>query len=161
MHDFKDKDGVSWTIDLSLSAVWRIEAYDFGRALHVDEPTFVAFFPPQADLFTSLITNPAVCFGMIWCCVEEQAKDREINNELEFAKRFDGDAIERARLALYEELPNFYSRSRISLQTLIGRYEETWEIINDRLQKKIDTLMTRETLEKMVDQEMDKIKLDG
>lgn len=161
MHEFKDKNGTSWKVDLSLTAIWRIEAYDFSRAMHVAGPAYLQFFPPQDDLFTTKITDPAVCFGIVWCCVEPEAKERGIDNELAFAELFDGDAIERARLALYEELPNFYSRSRISLRTLIGRYEETWEIINDRLQKKINQLMTREAMEKMVDQEMEKIQITG
>ena len=158
MHIFKDKEGTEWVIDLSLGTAKQIEAYDFAPAFHVEGPVYINFIEPDEKLFTELITQTSICFGMIWCCCRKQAEARGINNELEFFERFDGEAVERAKLAFYEELPLFFSNRKTSLQSLIGTYLETQKMLDRKLQQMIPKVLSPEKMEAVVDRELEKMQ---
>ncbi len=165
MKTFQDKFGQTWVIDLDLFKARQIEAYDFGPALKLEEEHFISFFPPQEDLFNSLITDPAVCFGMIWVLVQDQlphrtyeVKDEKgsvtsypIQSELDFTRCFDGEVISKARLAFYEELPDFFPQMKITLNNLISRYSRAEELIDERTSKAVTKKMSDQELEKEID----------
>lgn len=162
MHTFKDRNGTEWIIDLDLSLVRQIECYNFGPALSPREaasgeevaPHYISFFPPQEDLLTDIITNPAVCFGMVWCCVRAQAKERGIEDEMDFARLFKGDHIRDARLAFYKELPDFFPEMATTLTTLIERFSRTNEVADRKVAARLMEVMGDERIEELVDREL-------
>ena len=160
MHSFKDKNGTDWIIDLNLETIRFIESCNFGQALRKDDNYYIQMWPPQEDLFTEIITNPAVAFGMIWCCCREQAAERNIKSEEEFARLFNGQAAQDSRLALYEELPDFFPEMRTTLKALIDRYSRIHQIADQKLGKKATEMMSDEMLEKEVDKAIAKIQKD-
>lgn len=160
MRTFKDKTGQEWIVELTLDKVKYIESYDFAEALGEPSPCHIRMFPPEEDLFTTKITNPAVCFSMIWCIVREQAASRGIEDELAFAKLFDGRTMQDARLAFYEELPDFFPEMMTTLRTLIGTYSKVQKIADKKLNQKAMKHLSDEQIEKMVEEEINK-RLEG
>jgi len=162
MHTFKDNKGETWNIDLTLAGIRRIEAADFSEPLKKkgDEVFHINFFPPEDDLFTNLITNPSVCFQMLWCVLEEEAVDRGIGNMEEFAALFGGDEIAAARLAFYEELPPFFPEMTTSLKALTEKYSLVHQKADAAIAKKMDTLLSEKAIENEVSKIVDKIEFN-
>lgn len=152
MHTFKDKHGTDWTVDLTLNQIRRIEAADFSPAFHSDEPQYIRFFPPQENLFTEVITNPAVAFGIVWICCQQQAEERGIKTEEEFANLFNGKALQDSRIAFYEELPDFFPEMATTLAALVERFTTIQKRADQKLSEGTKRIMNDE----IVDREIDK-----
>ena len=150
MQTFKDKDGKDWIIDLNLSHIKLMEAHDYSEISRYNK---IKFLPPQEDLFTEVITNPAVCFTMVWCCCQKQATEVGIETELQFAERFNGETIQNSRIAMYEELPPFFPEQQTTLEALISRY--------GKIQKMADTGMRKILDEKLGDKELEDLMEEG
>lgn len=154
MHTFKDKDGIQWEVDLNLSHIRYLESVDFSLATN-GEFEHIKFIPPQENLFSHVITNPAICFEIVWACCKNQAEKRDINTIEEFASKFDGRALQESRIAVYEELPPFFPENLTSLKALISRYSSIQRIadegIVDLLNKKIGDKELRELVQEELD----------
>jgi len=162
MQLFKDNTGDEWHVDLNLGHILQIEAYDFTQALHKPEeegPTHIQFFPPDEELFTTLVLQSAVCFSMIWCAVRAEAEQRNITNELEFAKRFNGDTMAAARKAFLEELANFFPEMRTTLMILIEKFSAMTKMVDEKLSKKTEEMLGSK-MEAVIDEEIAKLSLD-
>lgn len=161
MNTFKDKYDQSWTIDLDLQKARVIENYNFSQALRTQEEFYIQFFPPQENLFDELLTNTAVCFGMIWCLVKEQLDNKNyrdvqsnkhpITNEEDFARCFDGEALDRARLALYAELPDFFLDQKITLTTLRDRTKRAFEIADEKMAARLAERLSDSQITRLID----------
>lgn len=161
MHSFNDKEGTEWTIELNLGNAMLIEAHDFTHSLgDGEEPVKIKFLTPQDDLFTDVITNDAACFDMIWCCCKEQAERIGIKNQYEFAKRLTGKSIADARLAFYEELPNFFHRQETTLRALIKRFSSLQAMASKKIGQAMEEELDHLDLEKMLDAEIEKAKAE-
>jgi len=162
MHTFKDNKGNEWVVDLTLAGIRRIEASDFSEALgkEGDEPFHIHFFPPEDDLFTTLITNPAVCFQMLWCVLQADIDSREVGSMEEFAELFGGKEIAEARLAFYEELPPFFPEMATSLTALIDRYSKIHEKADQAIAKKMQTLLSDKRIDNEITNIVDKMEFN-
>lgn len=152
MHVFKDKNGTEWAIDLTLDKIRHIEAADFSAAFHAEEPRHIQFFPPQDDLFTDIITNPAVAFGMVWICCQQQANDRGIQTEEEFANLFNGKSLQDSRIAFYEELPGFFPEMATTLAALVERFTTIQKRVDQKLSEGTKRLISEERVDRVIDE---------
>lgn len=161
MHSFTDKEGKEWIIELNLGNAMLIEAHDFTHSLGNGEDALrIKFLTPQDNLFNEVITNDAACFDMIWCCCKEQAEKSGIKNQYEFAKRLTGKSIADARLAFYEELPNFFQRQETSLRALIKRFSSLQALATKKIGEAMEEQLDHLDLEKMLDAEIEKAKME-
>lgn len=159
MHTFKDKDGMEWNVELNLGNALKIEAHDFTHSLGDGEGRLkIKFLDPQDNLFQEIITHDAACFDMIWCCVQEQAAARGITTIYEFAKRLTGKSIADARLAFYEELPNFFHRQETTLKALIKRFSSLQDMASQKIGRAVEEELATLDLEKMLDEEIAKAR---
>lgn len=158
MHVFKDKNGTEWTIDLTLDKIRRIEAADFAAAFHSDAPQSIQFFPPQDDLFTDIITNPAVAFGMVWLCCQQQAEERNIKTEEEFTNLFNGKSLQESRIAFYEELPDFFPEMATTLVALVERFTTIQKRADQKLGEGTQRLMSNERVDREIDKAIAKVE---
>jgi hypothetical protein len=161
MHSFNDKTGTEWIIELHLGNAMLIEAHDFTHSLgNGEDPVRVKFLTPQDDLFNEVITNDAACFDMIWCCCKEQAEKIGVTNQYEFAKRLTGKSIADARLAFYEELPNFFHRQETTLRALIKRFSSLQIMATKKIGQAMEEELEHLDLEKILDLEIEKAKTE-
>ena len=150
MKTFKDTKGNEWVINLTLADLQNIESYNFQHALHMENPYYINFFPADPDLFTDLLVNPRICFPAIWVVCKEQAEQREITNELEFAKLFGPRTINEARIAFLEELPPFFPEMESSLQAIVARYKQATKIADEELTNEVEKSLTDDEIRKIL-----------
>lgn len=142
MHTFKDKDGTEWILDLSMARAMEIEGYDFGQALGDYDPEtrgynprYIKFINPEESSFQTYLHDSKMNFTIVWILCRKQAEQRGVNNMLEFAERFDGEAIDRSRIALWEEMANFFQGQKTMLRTLIEHYSKNRAEADQRISK--------------------------
>jgi len=158
MKTFKDKEGTSWTLDLNLGAAMKIESYDVAEAVGKESPYHLKFLDSDDAAFQLYLTNTKVCFTIIWCCCEKQAKSRDITDEIEFASRFDGETWDLARMAMMEELINFFPRKAITLRALIQKYCEVMATQDRVMGEAIQKHISAENLQKLEAQVMEDVE---
>lgn len=162
MQTFKDKYGQEWILDMDLSSIRICEAREF--------PTIgkITFFPPTEN-FYALLGQTEVSFGLVWCLCKDQLegktfipkgkKDSQpITDEEQFAHCFDGEVLEQSRIALFEELANFFPQMRTTLKTLIERYSSLTKIVDRKTSDRMKTEMSDEKMEQMIDKTFDGIE---
>jgi hypothetical protein len=115
---FKDRQDKAWDLTLTVGTV---------RAVR-DRVGVDLFDAATGEPFVQIAGSPELLVDTIWAIVEDQAADAEID-EVAFAKRLDGGAIERATEALIEAVIGFFGRP--------GQREILGEIRN-----KVDTILT-------------------
>ena len=163
MQTFKDKYGQEWLLDMDLSSVRLMEAREFPNLGKI------TFFPPTEN-FYQLLGQTEVSFGMIWCLCKDQLEGKTfikgntetsapITNEEEFAHCFNGETLEQSRIALFEELANFFPQMRITLTTLIERYSSLTKMVDRKTATKMTTEMSDDKMEQMIDQALDEAEL--
>lgn len=162
MQSFKDKNGQDWDLGITLFDILRIEAYDFSICYTATgrEPPFIdeegryhiQMNPPAENLFSELITDPAVCFAMIWIICQEQAEKREIKTELEFSRLFTGATCMEARAAFYKELPDFFPQMKTTLKTLLDRMLKFQEVADTRISREVETVLSDEEMHRVIEE---------
>lgn len=140
MHTFKDKKDQEWSMDLDLSKAMEIEGYDFSQAMgkELDQPHYIKFLNAEDALFQEILYDTRICYTFIWVLCKDQAAEHNIDDILEFAKRFDGETLDRARMALGGELINFFPRQKTTLTALIENISNTRSKVDERLGKLLD-----------------------
>ena len=149
MHVFKDKDGVEWQISMDLSIAMKIDGFDFAEALDKESPYHIHFMDSDDEMFQLYLTNTRVCFTMVWLCCEEQAKQRGYNDMLQFGRIFNGQAWDDARMALMEELPDFFPRRATTLRVLTRKYSEVMAAQDKTMAEAIEQSVSTEKLNEM------------
>jgi len=158
MKIFRDDVNAEWTLELLRPQFRRVQA-----ELQIDLLDI-----GNQQLWPRLIDDPALLVDLAWVLLREQAESREID-ELEFARRLRGDALDRFADLLLEELIDFFpSRRRQMLRaalaktrTLMARHQEHARTILDspRLEQLVDLQLERMGLE--IDQEIDRLTTGG
>lgn len=167
MHTFKDKKNREWTIELDLSKAMQIEDYDMGQAMgeEPDEngeypPRYIPFTNPQDNFFEYYMSNTKVVFTIIWILCREQAKDFAINNMEDFAKIFDGQTFNNARMAFFEELPDFFTQKKMTLKASIQSYFEAIEKMDERQAKVIREKLGTKQIDEILNEAEKRIRSD-
>jgi len=161
MHTFNDKFGQVWSLDLDLALVQELENHDFpahGK---------IKFFPPSENLL-QLLSETSISFGMIWemckyqlvgktyypriSSLTEEATAQPITNQEHFAMCFNGDTVEQSRIALFEELGNFFPQMRTTLKQLTERYSHLVGLVNRKSAQKMEAELSDEKMETLIDQ---------
>ncbi len=164
-HIFKDRFQQSWTIELTLADITKLEAVDYTDIGYEEK---INFFPPDEKLFSAIVQNTKLAFLMIWLLCEEQASgkfyQKEVDGQIEnfeiksmedFSRCFNGDSLMEARTAFYKELPDFFPEQRTSLTALIDRYTRFLKRGDEKITEKIDSQMNDEKMDTLIDQILD------
>ena len=96
MRHFKDKDGKTWTIDLTTGAVMRAKAG--GRNL---------LDPTKHDLAETLDRDLAEFWEVLWAIVEPQATEKDITAE-QFGELMASECLLSAQQTFFEEWRDFF-----------------------------------------------------
>lgn len=153
MRTFKDKEGTEWLVEFNLYNVMQIEGYDFTNILGSPK---IKILPPQPDFFDKIITNTPAILAMVWCCLREQASERGIANEIDFARRINGNTIQEARIAFWGELSDFFPEMRTTLQTLTGKLSRAQVLANERMTKEVEQKITDSAIQEVLDKLLEK-----
>jgi len=167
---FRDTLGTEWKLNLTLGKAMEIEAYDFqGRCEKVQ------LIPVSEDFFTKRILDVKVCFGIAWVLVRDLCLSRKwsnpyfdpslpesdtnqrfshIENENDFAARFDGKTVEDMKKAVWEVLPAFFPEAEASLKILMKRYSRVDQRMREKATAMIETQLTDERMDQLVDKTM-------
>lgn len=171
---FKDRTGEEFTIHLTLNDIFSIEAYDFQGHC---KP--VKLVPPEDKFFEERIGDPKLLFGIAWILVQRQIKGKKyknpdydpknetseefvtINDELDFAYRFDGESLKNLKKGVWHELTGFFPEAATTIRSLIERLLRLQEIGIARGKKLIDANLKDEDLEKAWDEAEEKMREDA
>lgn len=164
MSTFKDKLGFEWQVNIDMLKALEIENYNFGQAFGdppLEDGTYpfhrLNFIEPDDDFFDVTITKTRIVFTILWILCREQAKIVGVTNLEEFAKRFDGDSMTAAKMAFYEELPNFFTSRRTVLKTSIQRYLDALEELDRVGSQMLEENLSREDVRKLVRDQLGKV----
>jgi len=160
MPSFTDRLGQKWYLELDLFKAMKLEDHEFpgiGK---------IKFFPPTENLL-NLLSETAVSFGMIWFLCQDQIKGRTyatnssdartpIANEEDFARCFNGETVDSSRVALFEELGNFFPQMKITLSRLIERYSSLKKIVDSKVADKIAIEMSDQRMIDLVEEQWEK-----
>lgn len=159
MHTFNDKYGQVWSLDLDLALVQELENHDFANHGKIK------FFPPSENLL-QLLSETSVSFGMIWEMCKYQLSGKtyiprttegnpnqpqQISNMEHFAMCFSGETVVLSRIALFEELGNFFPQMRTTLMQLTERYSHLVNLVNRKTAQKMETDLSDEKIEALID----------
>lgn len=162
-HTFQDKEGTEWTLSIDLQKAMEIEDHNFAHAFGEtredgqDPVHKISFIDPDKELFTEWITNRRFCLDMIWILVRDIAKEKNIPNMLEFAKRFDGSSFRNARVALWEELPNFFPDQETSLRASISAVSNMEKMLDEKGAELLRLGMDPEKMKQVIERESKKL----
>jgi len=109
MKTFKDREGMSWDVDLNVAAVKRVR-----------DLAGVDLLSAAQEGFERLFNDPIAMVDAIYAICKPQAEERKISDE-EFGRRMAGDSIDDAYTAFLEEFPNFFQnplRRKLMRQTV-------------------------------------------
>ena len=116
MRKFKDEECREWIVRVDTTTI-RKARDRFG----IDLDGILSDKEPLKRLADDVVLRVDV----LWCCVEEQAKQKGITPD-EFGQALYGDAIESATDALMEAIIDFFPRSRRDL------LEKVWQKSKER-----------------------------
>lgn len=101
MKNFKDTEGRDWTIAVTMGSVRRVKDLAGVNLAHITE----------GDTLQRLASDPEMLCRTIWAMVHPQAESRGVSEDA-FFDSMGGDSIEAATVALLEDLPDFFPKSR-------------------------------------------------
>ena len=105
MRKFKDEAGREWIVRVDVGTIRR------ARDRHsIDLDGILSESEPLRRLADDIVLR----VDILWCCVEEQAKQRGVTAG-QFAEGLYGEAIESATEALMEAIIDFFPKSRRDL----------------------------------------------
>ena len=127
MHSFKDNEGTTWNIALTI-----------GKVRQLREKLGLDLLDSQHHL--QVLNSLTDRLAFVFLLVEEQAKDRKVNAE-ELEQRLCGKGIATAAsVAFCEELESFFHRFDQGVQARLTRTSiETMQKANARLAELIDS----------------------
>ena len=138
---FTDMKGCEWDLKITLLTAQRIDKADFSELTSA----VFSFVNPEKDLFSEIFINTPFAMALVWVIIQDQIEDnlisyqarrllnepfdqkvlddkvkdlqdqKDIDWELEFINRLDGDSLEAARQALLLALAYFFPLHRIVL----------------------------------------------
>jgi hypothetical protein len=122
-------DKRSWRVELNIGLVQRLKN-DLDWDVQEEDDLQRLFEPDGIEDIVNIL----------WVCVEEQARMREITQE-QFAARLGGDAIGDAHDALVESLKNFFMARRLApLARVLERQEAILKRAMEKAAEKVDEL---------------------
>jgi hypothetical protein len=170
---FRDRFGKEWNVDLCLSHAYELENYDFRGSRKK-----VSLVNPTPEFFSKELTDVKLILGIAWIVLQDQIKEHneqskpieanrsartkeEIQNlaaqspiadELDFTRRLDGKATAAMKVAVWGAVANFFPEMTIMLMALIGRFSHVNQKANSRLSTEIETRLSDERIDAMIDQ---------
>jgi len=119
MKEFKDKDGKSWTVDITVQTVKRVRDLCDGIDL-------LSLATPGNNLMPRL-EDPCTLVGVLYAVCLPQIQERSLSPEA-FGGSFTGDALEDAANALTTDIIDFFpNRKRQVLHTAFRRVQTVGE----------------------------------
>jgi len=141
---FKDKNGKTWDVALTLGGAKRIDACDYSALTE----TKFSILSPDKSLFMEILSNSTLVFAMIWALVQDQVKknlgidpkENPDEAELAFIDSMNGEAIKEGKGAFWGALSDFFPEHKTALLTLIGQMVKAEALIGMELQALIPDL---------------------
>jgi len=148
---FTDMKGCEWDLKITLLTAQRIDKADFSELTSIA----FSFVNPEKDLFSEIFINTPFAMALVWVIIQDQVEnnliryqakrllnepfgekrledkikelqsDTDIDWELEFINRLDGDSLEAARQALLLALSDFFPLHRIVLLKFLHQIQKT------------------------------------
>lgn len=133
MKKFKDSEGREWSFRITLGSIRRVKEARNINLLDIASEAFGAMFDKLAD--------PIALGEMLFILCMDEAEKRSLS-ESQFYDLFVGDVIETARVALLEEIVDFFPGAprRQALRTMIEKFREL---------EKVRTEMTAQRVQMM------------
>lgn len=163
MRTFTDRYDQTWQLDMDLSAVRKIESYEF--------PNFgkISFFPPSEKLF-QMLSETEVSFFALWMLCRDQIEGKTyickktaaklpVTNEEDFAHCFNGDTIEKGKVAFFEELSDFFPQMRTTLMRLTERFSSLTKIVDQRMADKMTEELSDQRINQIIDETMNETEM--
>lgn len=130
MKQFTDNAGRTWTIAINVSAIKRVR-----DLLKIDLLEIV-----EGALLERLIRDPVLLCDVVYVVCKPEADTQGVDDE-DFGRALAGDAIERATVALLEDLADFSPspRDRANLKKVL---EQTWramDLARELVTRKLDS----------------------
>jgi len=136
MRTFQDSAGRTWTIAVSVDAVKRVRDLLKEDLLDIERT------------FPRLLVDPILLCDVVYCVCKPQA-DAEKVTDVDFARAMAGDAIARAKVALVEELVDFFPEpgQRETLRLAIEKYGQ----LTEQVKEMVKARLSRQTLPKEIE----------
>jgi len=144
MHSFKDAEGRSWNISITVNELKAIR-----NSVSVDGKGFDLIGGDITDTLYQLSKDPVLLVDVLYVICRKQCEERKVS-DIQFGEALVGDSIEHAADAMMEELTDFFPherREQMKKLLTIGRAAE--KQINLGLNSKIAKL-TPEQIAKAV-----------
>lgn len=159
-YTFEDAQGRSWDVSMNMAAARRVDQSDFSELTDVD----FSILNPSKELFTTILGDTPLLFGIIWAVVQPQVeknlgvnpKEDPEGAEALFLESIDGPTVKRGRDVMWRALAGFFPEHRTALLTLVERLDKANARIGERIRLMEGDL--DEILENRIDQEMDRMK---
>lgn len=145
MQTFIDRNGKPHAIQLTMARAMAIDAY---VKANPECPQF-SLIPQSEKLFEGLSFDPRVALTIAW--MSSESRDLPID---QFAELLDGKSLEAMKLAVNEELADFFPLMRITIQTLTKRYSA----VAGKIDQRTTSMMEKTMSDEMIDQALDKIE---
>jgi hypothetical protein len=128
MQSFKDNQGATWSIEITVTTVKRLK-----NELDID---LMKIAEPDSDLLDRLAGDPILLVDALWVICRDNAT---ITDE-EFGQRMGGESIDNAVMALMEAIADFFPRARREiLRKMIAKARQAEETVLSRVSEKMDS----------------------
>ncbi len=130
MKTFKDNEGRTWTVSITVDAIKRVR-----DLLDVDLLEVVS-----GKLIDRLITDPVLLCDIVYAVCKPEADAQGVSDE-DFGRAMAGDAIEHATTALLEELVSFSPspRDRANLKRVLDTTRRVMDRARDLVEQRIES----------------------
>lgn len=134
MSHFLDKEKRSWSISLNVGLIDTIK-----KQTGID--LYDLFHHERGAGLVSRLEDPASLCGLVYAAVQPGIP------EAEFAKLFDGDTVEAARVAIQEAIMDFYPSRRPLLAKVTQKRKEVEAMAMQKAMALIDDPKTNQMIE--------------
>ena len=130
MRSFKDNQGRSWTIQVTVDTVKRVRGLVSVDLLEIVEGT----------LIDRLMRDPILLCDVVYAVCKPEAESRSVTDE-EFGRAMAGDAIEKATHALLESIVDFFqnARDRENLRRVLEAVRSAMNRTRDLIEQRVST----------------------
>jgi len=124
MHTFTDSKGQEWHVPITVGTIAKVK-----NECGVDLLTIV-----EGTLLDKLALNPVLIVSSLYCCCEQQVKQRGLSPE-EFGETIDSNTIDSALSALLEALIDFFPSAK---RNMLRKAMEKLEAANQKAVELMD-----------------------
>ena len=145
MKTFKDNQDREWTIAVTVASIKRV------RQLTPAKVDLLKVVENELDLLAKLADDPILLVDTVYVLCKPEADQRGVTDE-QFGEAMYGDALERAYVALLEDLCDFFrdARTRATMKKVVAKLGEASAAVLAEADRAADQLDIAELVKKWI-----------